>query len=91
MKHQAEQEEEHKLQLKAPRPQKTLFNLLRSRRVVGFLGHRVSFRMGTEAKVREAMPTLVRIFQTLDKDNSGNVTQEEPLGWIHAPVRSQNS
>jgi len=51
MKHQAEQEEEHKLQLKA--------------------------------KVREAMPTLVRIFQTLDKDNSGNVTQEE---LRHVPV-----
>ncbi|CAE7774492.1 Catsper1 [Symbiodinium sp. CCMP2592] len=51
MKHHAEQEEEHKLQLKA--------------------------------KVREAMPTLVRIFQTLDKDNSGNVTQEE---LRHVPV-----
>ncbi|CAE7879495.1 SCN1A [Symbiodinium microadriaticum] len=51
MKHQAEQEEQHKLQLKA--------------------------------KVREAMPTLINIFQTLDKDNSGNVTQEE---LRHVPV-----
>ena len=81
MKHQAEQEEQHKLQLKASWPPWSCLAFGPKRQIT--FGP-LSF-IETQAKVREAMPTLINIFQTLDKDNSGNVTQEEPLGWVHPP------